>query len=293
MSTIIKAENLTFAYPAEDGAYAKRALDGVSFEIEEGSFTAILGRNGSGKSTLAKLLCMINLPDSGNLTVFGKNMTSPDTTDDDILEVRRNVGMVFQNPDNQIVATIVEEDVAFGCENLGIAPEEIRKRVDESLESVGMTQYARHPTYNLSGGQKQRIAIAGVIAMKRKCIIFDESTAMLDPMGRRDVMSIIQKLNKEDGITVILITHHMNEAAMADRIIVMRDGKIEGDGTPEKVFGNPEKMWSLGLDVPQTTELLYKMRKIGLDVPLDIFDTEKCAAVITDAIRNKRYLKQR
>ncbi len=291
MSTIIKAENLTFAYPADDGAHVKKALDGVSFEIEEGSFTAILGRNGSGKSTLAKLLCMINFPDSGKLTVLGKDMTSPETTDDDVLEVRRNIGMVFQNPDNQIVATIVEEDVAFGCENLGIAPEEIRKRVDESLEAVGMTQYARRPSYNLSGGQKQRVAIAGVIAMKRKCIIFDESTAMLDPMGRREVMAIIQKLNKEDGITVILITHHMNEAAMADRIIVMQNGKIVGDGTPSHIFGDPEKMWAFGLDVPQTTELLYKARKMGLDVPLDIFDTEECAAVITDAIRNKRYLR--
>ncbi|MGN1408656.1 MAG: energy-coupling factor transporter ATPase [Eubacteriales bacterium] len=287
MSLIIKAENLAFSYPGEDENHSVRALDGVSFEIEEGSFTAILGHNGSGKSTLAKLLCMINLPDSGRLTIMGKDMTSPDTTEDDILEARREVGMVFQNPDNQIVATIVEEDVAFGCENLGIPSAEIRKRVDSALEAVGMTKYARHPSYNLSGGQKQRVAIAGVIAMRRRCIIFDESTAMLDPMGRREVMAIIEKLNKEDGVTVILITHHMNEAALADRILVMNRGRIIGDGTPKNIFSNPVRMWEAGLDVPQTTELLYKMRQSGLDVPLDVFDVNECAAVIAKAIAQK------
>lgn len=287
MSLIIKAENLSFSYPGDENEKPVKALDNVSFEIEEGSFTAILGHNGSGKSTLAKLLCMINLPESGRLWVMGKELTSPDITDDDILDARREVGMVFQNPDNQIVATIVEEDVAFGCENLGIPSEEIRKRVDDALESVGMTKYARHPSYNLSGGQKQRVAIAGVIAMRRKCIIFDESTAMLDPMGRREVMGIIEKLNKEEGITVILITHHMNEAAMADRIIVMNRGSIIGDGTPSEIFGNPVKMWTAGLDVPQTTELLYKMREAGLDVPLDVFDVNECAAVIAKAIKQK------
>lgn len=293
MSLMIKAENLSFSYPGEDEKHSVRALDGVSFEIEEGSFTAILGHNGSGKSTLAKLLCMINLPDSGRLTIMGKDMTSPDTTEDDILEARREVGMVFQNPDNQIVATIVEEDVAFGCENLGIPSAEIRKRVDSALEAVGMTKYARHPAYNLSGGQKQRVAIAGVIAMKRRCIIFDESTAMLDPMGRREVMAIIEKLNKEDGVTVILITHHMNEAALADRILVMNKGRIIGDGSPRKIFGNPVKMWEAGLDVPQTTELLYKMRQSGLDVPLDVFDTNQCAAVIAKAIAEDAQKKSR
>lgn len=284
MSLIIKAENLAFSYPGEDENHSVKALDGVSFDIEEGSFTAILGHNGSGKSTLAKLLCMINLPDSGRLTIMGKDMTSPDTTEDDILEARREVGMVFQNPDNQIVATIVEEDVAFGCENLGIPSAEIRKRVDSALEAVGMTKYARHPSYNLSGGQKQRVAIAGVIAMRRRCIIFDESTAMLDPMGRREVMAIIEKLNKEDGVTVILITHHMNEAALADRILVMNRGRIIGDGTPKNIFSNPVRMWEAGLDVPQTTELLYKMRQSGLDVPLDLFDVNECASVIAKAI---------
>ena len=283
---MISLKNVTKIYAEGDGG----VMD-INLEIEKGEFVFIVGPSGSGKSTLAKLLCMINLPDSGKLTIFGKDMTSQDTTESDILEARRNVGMVFQNPDNQIVATIVEEDVAFGCENLGMPPKEIRKRVDEALEAVGMTKYARRPSYNLSGGQKQRVAIAGVIAMRRRCIIFDESTAMLDPMGRREVMSIIEKLNKEEGITVIHITHHMNEAAMADRIMVMSGGRLIGDGTPAKIFGSPEKMWAAGLDVPQTTELLYKMRKRGLDVPLDVFDPEKCAAVITEAIRNKKYIR--
>ncbi len=287
MKSIIKAENLCFSYPAAEGEFPVPALKNVSFEVEEGSFVAILGHNGSGKSTLAKLLCMINLPDSGRLWITGKEMTASDITDDDIMSARRDVGMVFQNPDNQIVATIVEEDVAFGCENLGLPPDEIRRRVDASLEAVGMTRYARHPSYGLSGGQKQRVAIAGVIAMSRRCIIFDESTAMLDPMGRREVMAIIKKLNVEEHITVILITHYMNEAAMADRIIVMNGGTIIGDGSPSEIFGDPEKMWKVGLDVPQTTELLYKMRETGLDVPLDIFDINECAEVITEAIMKK------
>lgn len=287
MSSIIKAENLVFSYQGDEETAPVRALDNVSFEIEEGSFTAILGHNGSGKSTLAKLLCMINLPDSGNLWLLGKSMTDDQVTEKDILKARREVGMVFQNPDNQIVATIVEEDVAFGCENLGMPPKEIRKRVDEALEAVGMTKYARHPSYNLSGGQKQRVAIAGAIAMQRKCIIFDESTAMLDPMGRREVMAIIEKLNKEQGVTVILITHHMNEAALADRILVMSGGRIIGDGTPADIFGNPEKMWKAGLDVPQTTELLYKMCEAGLELSLDLFDVEECAAAIVEALRKQ------
>ncbi|MBP3378985.1 MAG: energy-coupling factor transporter ATPase [Clostridia bacterium] len=287
MNSIIKAENLTFSYPGDEDSKSVLALRGVSFEIEEGSFTAILGHNGSGKSTLAKLMCMINMPESGKLWVMGKEMTSEDITDEDILNARRDVGMVFQNPDNQIVATIVEEDVAFGCENLGLPPAEIRRRVDKALSDVGMTKYARHPATDLSGGQKQRVAIAGVIAMKRRCIIFDESTAMLDPMGRREVMKIIQKLNKEEGITVVLITHHMNEAAKADRIIVMNEGEIIRDGTPTEVFGDPEKMWEADLDVPQTTELLYKLKKAGLDLPLDVFDVHKCAAAISAEVRRK------
>ena len=287
MSSIISAEHLTFSYPTENGGLVP-ALNDVSFEIEEGSFTAILGHNGSGKSTLAKLLCMINMPDSGRLTVLGKDMTADDTTEEDILKTRRDIGMVFQNPDNQIVATIVEEDVAFGCENLGLPSDEIRKRVDDALRVAGMTEYARHTAHNLSGGQKQRIAIAGVLAMKRRCIIFDESTSMLDPLGRNEVLKIINKLNKEDGITVVLITHYMNEAAMADRIIVLEHGEKLCEGTPSEVFGDPVRMWGAGLDVPQTTELLYKMRECGLDVPLDVFDPTECAEVIAKAVRVKK-----
>ncbi len=282
---IIKAENLTFSYPGDSENKPVLALDNVSFEIEEGTFTAVLGHNGSGKSTLAKLLCMVNYPDSGKLWLCGKELTHPDVTDLEILDARRDIGMVFQNPDNQIVATIVEEDVAFGCENLGLPSDEIRRRVDRALEEVGMTKYARASSSNLSGGQKQRVAIAGVIAMKRKCVIFDESTAMLDPLGRQDVLNTAMKLNREDGLTVILITHYMNEAALADRILVMNRGKILRDGTPSEVFSDPEAMWDAGLDVPQTTELLYKMRKAGLDVRLDLFDEDECAAEIARAMK--------
>jgi len=285
MSSIIRAKNLKYSYPGDDDTPEYPALRGVDLDIEEGSFTAVLGHNGSGKSTLAKLLCMINSPSGGELYLMGKNMTSPDITEKDILDARREIGMVFQNPDNQLVATIVEEDVAFGCENLGLPSDEIRRRVDEALETVGMSKYARHAPHKLSGGQKQRIAIAGTIAMKRKCIIFDESTAMLDPLGRREVMSTIERLNREEGITVLIITHYMNEAAMADKIIVMNKGTVLTSGTPGEVFGNPELLWDAGLDVPQTTELLYKMRKAGYDVPLDIFDVEECARVIADAMK--------
>ena len=288
MNPIIKAENLTFSYPGDEETGPVKALRGVTFEIPEGSFTAVLGHNGSGKSTLAKLLCMVNLPDSGRLWVAGREITSPDAVEADILSARRDVGMVFQNPDNQIVATIVEEDVAFGCENLGLPPAEIRKRVDDALAAVGMTEYARKQTYNLSGGQKQRVAIAGTIAMNRRCVIFDESTAMLDPVGRREVMEIIRKLNREQGVTVLLITHHMNEAAMADRILVMNQGTIILDGTPQEVFGNPEAMWAAGLDVPQTTELAYKLSRAGLSVPLDFFDPDDCAKAVAEAVLRKK-----
>ena len=284
MNPIIKAENLTFSYPGDEETGPVRALDGVSFEIPEGSFTAILGHNGSGKSTLAKLLCMVNSPDSGRLWVAGREITAEDAAEEDILAARQDVGMVFQNPDNQIVATIVEEDVAFGCENLGLPPAEIRRRVDEALADVGMTEFARRQTYNLSGGQKQRVAIAGTIAMDRRCVIFDESTAMLDPVGRREVMEIIERLNRKEGVTVLLITHHMNEAALADRILVMNGGKIYLEGTPEEVFGRPEAMWAAGLDVPQTTELAYKLQKAGLDVPLTLFDPASCAKAVADAV---------
>ena len=288
MSEVIRVENLCYSYPEDEGAPAVPALKNVSFSIEEGSFTAILGHNGSGKSTLAKVLCMINQPDSGKLFLHGKEMTAEDITDADIMKARREIGMVFQNPDNQIVATVVEEDVAFGCENLGIPSAEIRRRVDEALDIVGMTKYARHQPHKLSGGQKQRIAIAGTIAMKRKVIIFDESTAMLDPLGRKEVMDTILRLNKEDGITVLIITHYMNEAAMADRVIVMNEGQILTDGTPGEVFSKPEPLWEVGLDVPQTTEILYKLKKDGYDVPLDVFEPEQCARIIAQALERGR-----
>ncbi len=288
MPSIITARNLSFTYPGDDDSPGYPALRGVDLDIEEGSFTAILGHNGSGKSTLAKILCMINAPTDGELTILRKNMSSPDLTEQDILDARREIGMVFQNPDNQLVATIVEEDVAFGCENLGLPSAEIRRRVDEALDIVGMRKYARHATHKLSGGQKQRIAIAGTIAMKRKCIIFDESTAMLDPHGRREVMATIERLNREEGITVLIITHYMNEAAMADKVIVLSEGKVLTEGTPSEVFGDPERLWAADLDVPQTTELLYKMREAGYDVPLDVFDVEECAKVIADAMKKGR-----
>lgn len=277
MSAVIKAEHLSYAYQGEDDEPSVQALKNVSFEIEEGSFTAILGHNGSGKSTLAKLLCMILAPDEGRLSIYGKDMTAENIEEKDIYEARRKVGMVFQNPDNQLVATMVEEDVAFGCENLGIEPSEIRRRVDEALETVGMTKYARHETHRLSGGQKQRIAIAGVIAMRRRCIIFDESTAMLDPKGRKEVMDTICRLNREEGITVIHITHYMNEATLADRVIVMSDGGIIMDGTPKTVFSRVDELRAAELDVPQTTELLWGLRSAGYDVSVDIFDADGCA----------------
>ncbi len=282
---VLEVKNLSYEYPGDEETPAVKALRDVSFSIEEGSFTAVLGHNGSGKSTLAKLLCMIYQPTAGTLLLNGKDMTDPSITEGDIMEARREIGMVFQNPDNQIVATVVEEDVAFGCENLGVPPMEIRRRVDEALDIVGMRKYARHAPHKLSGGQKQRAAIAGTIAMQRKIVIFDESTAMLDPVGRAEVMDTILRLNREDGITVLMITHYMNEAAMADRIIVMNEGTILTDGTPGQVFSDPEPLWQVGLDVPQTTEILYRLKKDGYDVPLDVFDPEECAAILAKALK--------
>ena len=281
---VLEARNLTYEYPGDEDTPAVQAVRNVSFAIEEGSFTAILGHNGSGKSTMAKLLCMIYQPTGGQILLNGKNMTAEDITEADVMLARREIGMVFQNPDNQIVATVVEEDVAFGCENLGIPSDEIRRRVDEALDIVGMRKYARHAPHKLSGGQKQRVAIAGTIAMKRRIIIFDESTTMLDPFGRKEVMDTILRLNREDGITVLMITHYMNEAAMADRIIVMNEGQILRDGTPGGVFSDPEPLWEVGLDVPQTTEILYRLRKDGYDVPLDVFEPDECARIIAEAL---------
>lgn len=255
-------------------------LKELSVEINEGDFVAVLGHNGSGKSTFAKLLNMILIPTSGEIYVDGVNICDKDMTDEDILNLRKSVGMVFQNPDNQLVATIVEDDVAFGPENLGIPSEEIRERVDNALKDVGMLDYAKHEPHRLSGGQKQRVAIAGIMAMMPKCIIFDESTAMLDPMGRKDVMNSIIRLNKEKGITVVMITHYMEEAAMADRIIVLDDGRLLLDGTPEEVFSQEDLLKSCGLSVPQCTELVNRLKKEGYDITGTAVTIEQCADAI-------------
>ncbi len=259
IENIIQAKNLCFSYKNEDGNPHPVIRD-ITFSIERGSFVCILGHNGSGKSTLAKLLNLVLTPDSGELTVGGIDVMREDLTDEDIYNLRRRIGMVFQNPDNQLVATIVEEDIAFGPENLGIEPEEIRKRVDDALAAVNMTEFARHSPTQLSGGQKQRIAIAGIIAMLPDCIIFDESTAMLDPIGRAEVMDTIEALNRERGITVLHITHYMDEAARADRVMVVDHGEIRLDGTPREVFSHVEELKSIGLDVPQVTDLAHRLK---------------------------------
>lgn len=287
MNPIIKMENVTYTYPGDETLKNMYAVKNLSFEINEGEFVAILGHNGSGKSTTAKLMNMILKPDNGKIYINGKDVTDEKITENDIYEVRKNVGMVFQNPDNQIVATVVEEDVAFGPENLGIEPAEIRRRVNEALEIVGMTEYARHAPHNLSGGQKQRVAIAGVIAMKPKCIIFDESTAMLDPSGRKEVMKTILRLNRDEKITIVLITHYMNEAVMADRVIVMKNGEIYTQGKPDTVFSNPKKLWKAGLEVPQSVELIYKLnKKLNLEIPIGVYGFDRCAGLIAEKIKD-------
>ena len=288
MDALIKLENVSFKYPTDESYESPFAVNNVSLEIKEGEFVAILGHNGSGKSTTAKLINMILTPNEGKIYVEGKDITSPDITDDDVFEVRKKIGMVFQNPDNQIVATVVEEDVAFGPENLGVPSAEIRQRVDEALEIVNMKEYARHAPHKLSGGQKQRVAIAGTIAMKPKCIIFDESTAMLDPMGRKEVMNTILRLNKEEKITIVLITHYMNEAIQADRVIVMKNGGIFLEGTPNEVFTKPETLISAGLEVPQSIELLNKLNnELGFNIPLQVYSEEECAELIAKEIKNR------
>ena len=274
-NTIIKTEDLRFSYPAAEGV-SPVVLDGVDLAIKEGSFVAVLGHNGSGKSTLAKHMNAILLPSGGKVYVDGI-----DTTDEDrLLDVRRAVGMVFQNPDNQIVANVVEEDVAFAPENLGGPPEEIRKRVDEALKAVNMYEFREHAPHLLSGGQKQRIAIAGVIAMEPRCVVLDEPTAMLDPTGRADVLRTIKALNQERGVTVVLITHHMDEAAQADRLVVMSKGRVVADGVPKEVFSHVEELKAVGLTVPQTTQLLWELRQEGISVPLDALSDEECAAAL-------------
>ncbi len=283
--TFIKANNLTYSYEDYESGRKITAVSGVSLEIERGSFVAVLGHNGSGKSTLAKLLNMILTPESGELYVDGELVSTSEEADaDTVFAVRRKIGMVHQNPDNQIVSSIVEEDVAFGPENLGVPSAEIRRRVDEALADVGMSEYARHSPSRLSGGQKQRIAIAGIIAMMPECIIFDESTAMLDPMGRAEVMETITKLNRDFGITVILITHDMSEAAAADRIIVLDHGKIFADGEPSDVFANVEALRAIGLDVPQSTALLYLLKDHGFGFPRGVFTAADCAKYIAECI---------
>ena len=281
MSTMIKTEDLRFTYPVEEGEQPVHALQGVDIEIEKGSFVVVLGHNGSGKSTLAKTFNAVLLPEGGKVYVEGL-----DTCDENLLlAVRQRVGMVFQNPDNQIVANVVEEDVAFAPENLGVPSEEIRRRVDDALRAVGMYEFVTHAPHLLSGGQKQRIAIAGVIAMEPACIVLDEATAMLDPIGRQEVLTTIHRLNKEKNITVVLITHHMNEAEDADRVIVMHGGKVSMDGTPKEVFARVEELRSMGLTVPDTVDLLDRLRKEGVNVPLDALHTEECADVIAAAFR--------
>ena len=270
MDKIISVQNITFAYTREEGAETVKAIDGVSFEIEPGSFTAIIGKNGSGKSTLAKNLNGLLLPTEGDILVAGYN-----TKDDaHIWDVRQTAGMVFQNPDNQLVSAIVEDDVAFGPENLGVDPQEIRQRVDQALEAVNMEQFKNKAPHLLSGGQKQRIAIAGVVAMKPRCIIFDEPTAMLDPKGRKEIMAIIDELHQE-GITVVLITHFMEEAVRADRVIIMNEGKLLLDGTPAEVFAQGQLMKSVNLDVPPIVELADELRAVGIAVPDEIITEEE------------------
>ena len=281
MSEAIRVEHLNYAYPGLDNEPGVAVFTDLSLTIEEGTFVAILGSNGCGKSTLAKHFNSILLPCGGKVYVSGL-----DTSDEELLiRVRRNVGMVFQNPDNQIVANVVEEDVAFGPENLGVASPAIRQRVDNALKQVGMYEYREHAPHLLSGGQKQRIAIAGIIAMEPKCIVLDEPTAMLDPRGRKEVMETISKLNQDKKITVVLITHHMDEATQAQRVVVLHRGKVAADGTPREVFSQVELLHSLGLAAPETVELCYELNKAGFDLPLDQLDISECALTLYNAVK--------
>ena len=282
--SIIQFKDVTFSYDTEEeNVPARKVIEKFNLAIEEGQFLAVLGRNGCGKSTVAKLINGILVPTEGKVTVEGMDTSDEEKT----VDIRRTVGMVFQNPDNQIVATIVEDDVAFGPENLGVEPSEIRKAVDNALKAVGMYEFRKREPHRLSGGQKQRVAIAGVIAMNTKCIVMDEPTAMLDPQGRKEVIDTVMKLNKDYGITVILITHYMDEAVKADRVVVMDNGNIALDGTPKEVFRNVEKIKSLGLDVPQASELAYRLRKKGMKLPDDILDENECAAAIMKLLEVK------
>ena len=281
MENIISVDHLAYSYPGVDSAPGVTVFEDLTLEVEEGSFVAVLGSNGCGKSTLAKHFNSILLPTGGKVWVCGM-----DTSDENrLIAIRRAVGMVFQNPDNQIVANVVEEDVAFGPENLGVASPAIRQRVDNALKQVGMYEYREHAPHLLSGGQKQRIAIAGIIAMEPKCIILDEPTAMLDPKGRREVMETISKLNQDKKITVVLITHHMDEATQAQRVVVLHRGKVAADGTPREVFSQVELLHSLGLAAPETVELCYELNKAGFDLPLDQLDISECAQTLYNAVK--------
>lgn len=281
MNNIIEVKNVTYEYSDEDNTFA--AVKDLSLNIERGSFTVILGHNGSGKSTLAKMLNGLNKPTSGDVFVDGIN-TKDEKTE---IEVKRKVGMVFQNPDNQIIASIVEEDVAFGPENLGIAPKEIEKRVDEALKATDMAEFKKSTPHRLSGGQKQRIAIAGIIAMEPECLVLDEPTAMLDPKGRTEIISTLHRLNREKGITVVLITHYMEEAQNADRVIVMNDGKIIADDKPKVIFSDVESLKKVGLDVPQTAELLYNLKKNGFNVDTHAISIKEAAEQIFAALHSE------
>ena len=280
MSDMIKVEHLAYTYPGMDDMPGVAVFKDMNLSIEEGNFVAILGTNGCGKSTLAKHFNSILLPTGGKVWVCGL-----DTAEEELLmKIRRNVGMVFQNPDNQIVANVVEEDVAFGPENLGIASPEIRHRVNKALKQVGMYEYREHAPHLLSGGQKQRVAIAGVIAMQPKCIVLDEPTAMLDPRGRREVIETVSQLNKEKNITVVLITHHMDEAAKADRVVVLHKGKVLTDGTPREVFSRVELLHSVGLAAPDTVELCHALNQEGFVLPLDALSVEECAEALYETV---------
>ena len=281
MKEIISVENLAYTYPGMDENPGVVVFEDMNLKVEAGTFVAILGTNGCGKSTLAKHFNSILLPTGGKVYVCGIDTSNEER----ILQVRRNVGMVFQNPDNQIVANVVEEDVAFGPENLGVSSPEIRHRVNKALKQVGMYEYQEHAPHLLSGGQKQRIAIAGVIAMEPKCIVLDEPTAMLDPRGRREVVETIGRLNREKGITVVLITHHMDEAAKADRVVVMHKGGVAADGTPEEVFSQVELLHNIGLAAPESVELCWELNKQGFDLPLDKLEPENCAQALYELIK--------
>ena len=281
MNEAIQVCDLHYTYPDAESEREHIVFDGLNLSIEAGSFVAVLGHNGCGKSTLAKHFNAILLPAGGSVTVYGM-----DTKDEELLlAIRQAVGMVFQYPDNQIVSNVVEEDVAFAPENLGVPSDEIRRRVDAALKTVGMYEYRAHAPQLLSGGQKQRVAIAGVLAMKPKCIVLDEPTAMLDPQGRREVIETVERLNREEGMTVVLITHHMDEATHAGRVVAMNDGKIVADGTPAEVFSQVELLRSVGLSVPETTELLYALRADGFDLPLDALSIDQCAQALYDRIK--------